>query len=176
MVNTMLVIARTDSGEEQFHMAAVDLGELVTEACQLFSPLAEDGGLVLDKVLGEKMTVWADRGMMQRCLANLLDNAIKYTPSGGRVTVSVNPGKGQTAEIKVEDTGIGITPEDLDRVFDRFFRADPSRSCGGTGLGLSLVRALARGHGGDVLVTSVPGQGSAFTLVLPLFQNGRGEI
>ena len=95
----------------------------------VFSP-AEDGGLVLDKVLGEKMTVWADRGMMQRCLANLLDNAIKYTPSGGRVTVSVNPGKGQQVEVTVEDTGIGIAPEDLDRVFDRFFRADPSGAAG----------------------------------------------
>lgn len=172
MVNTMLVISRTDSGEGQFHMEEVDLGELVTEACQLFSPLAEDGGLVLGRVLGGKMTVWGDRGVMQRCLANLLDNAIKYTPSGGRVTVSVEPGKGQQVEITVEDTGIGIAPEDLDRVFERFFRADPSRSRRGTGLGLSLVRALVRGHGGDVTVTSVPGQGSAFTLALPLSQDG----
>ena len=168
MVNTMLVISRTDSGEGEFCMEPVDLSQLVAEACQLFSPLAEDGGIVLNCTIREKITVRADRGMLQRCITNLLDNAIKYTPSGGTVTVTVRPGKRQQVDICVKDTGPGIPPENLERVFERFFRADPSRSLSGTGLGLSLARALARGHGGDITVESVPGQGSEFTLALPL--------
>ncbi len=171
MVNTMLVISRTDSGEGEFCMERVELSELVAEACQLFYPLAEDGGIVLNSTIQATFVVWADRGMLQRCIANLLDNAIKYTPSGGTVTVGVRPGKGRQVDICVEDTGPGIDPENLERVFERFFRADPSRSCRGTGLGLSLARALARGHGGDVTVTSVPGQGSVFTITLPLFED-----
>ena len=174
MVNTMLVISRTDSGEGQFQMEAVDLGELVAEACQLFAPLAEDAGIVMvANTPGEKLIVWADRGMMQRCLANLLDNAIKYTPSGGKVKVSVKPGKGRQVEISVADTGMGIESKDLDRVFERFFRADPSRSRRGAGLGLSLVRALVRGHGGDIFVASEPGRGSVFTLSLPLLEKSQ---
>ena len=170
MINTMLVISRADSGQGEFCMESVELSDLVEEACQLFYPLAEDGGVVLENRAQGPFEVCADRGMMQRCLANLIDNAIKYTKTGGIVTVGLSVGTQEMVQLIVEDTGIGIDPENLERVFERFFRADTSRSCRGTGLGLSLARSLVRGHGGDVTVNSVPGQGSVFTIYLPLLK------
>jgi signal transduction histidine kinase len=100
-------------------------------------------------------------------LSNLLDNAIKYTPSRGTVSVSVSENDERNIVITVKDTGIGISPNDLPRIFDRFYRCDQSRSTLGIGLGLSLARAIARAHGGDITVTSTPNQGSTFTATLP---------
>ena len=105
--------------------------------------------------------------MIQRILSNLLDNAIKYTPSGGTVKVSLSEKDGREALVTVQDTGMGIPPDDLPHIFERFYRCDHSRSQPGTGLGLSLARALARAHQGDITVTSTLGQGSTFTLTLP---------
>jgi signal transduction histidine kinase len=101
-------------------------------------------------------------------LINLVDNALKFTPEGGRVTVRVTT-HGETAAIDVEDTGIGLTREDAARVFERFFRADPSRTSRieGAGLGLSLVQWVAAQHHGTVSVTSQPGAGTTFTVILP---------
>jgi len=168
MINTMLVISRADSGQGDFCMESVALSDLVEEACQLFYPLAEDSGVVLENRAQGQFKVCADRGMIQRCLANLIENAIKYTETGGTVTVRLDSGTPKMVEIIVEDTGMGIAPENMERVFERFFRADASRSCQGTGLGLSLARSLARVHGGDIGVVSEPGQGSVFTIRLPL--------
>ena len=103
---------------------------------------------------------------IQRAVSNLLDNALKYTPQGGTVTASVE-GEPDQVVLSVNDTGPGISDHDLPHVFDRFFRGDRSRSLPGTGLGLNLTLAIARAHGGDVKVTSVPGQGSTFTMTLP---------
>ena len=106
--------------------------------------------------------------MIQRMLSNLLDNAIKYTPSGGTVTVSL-PEKDAQVLVSVKDTGCGISPSDLPRIFERFYRCDQSRSQAGIGLGLSLARAIARAHGGEITATSIPNQGSTFTATLPKF-------
>jgi signal transduction histidine kinase len=100
-------------------------------------------------------------------LSNLLDNAIKYTPSGGTVSVSVSENDERYVVITVKDTGIGISPDDLPRIFDRFYRCDQSRSQSGIGLGLSLARAIVRAHGGDITVASILNQGSTFTVTLP---------
>jgi len=108
-----------------------------------------------------------DSRMIQRMLANLLDNAIKYTPSGGRVDVSVSNQDPEQILISVADTGVGIVSNDLPLVFERFYRGDQSRSESGIGLGLSLARAIARAHSGDITVTSLPNQGSTFTITLP---------
>ncbi|SMC79856.1 heavy metal sensor kinase [Desulfocicer vacuolatum DSM 3385] len=170
MINTMLVISRTDSGQGEFSMESLDLSQLVEEACQLFYPLAEDGNVVLKNMVQGPFRVQVDRGMMQRCLSNIMDNAIKYTNAGGSVAVTAAPGVDGMVALSVEDSGVGIETENMDRVFERFFRADASRSCRGTGLGLSLARSLARGHGGDVTVKSVPGRGSVFTIYLPLHE------
>ena len=99
-------------------------------------------------------------------VANLLDNALKYTPSGGTVTASVTPNEGQII-ISVSDTGIGISNDDLSHIFNRFYRCDQSRSQAGIGLGLSLAQAIAKVHGGNISVTSNLGQGTKFTVTLP---------
>jgi signal transduction histidine kinase len=104
--------------------------------------------------------------MIQRMFSNLVDNAIKYTPSGGTVNIALSETPSQVV-ITVKDTGIGISQQDLPRIFERFYRCDQSRSQTGIGLGLSLARSIARSHGGDIIVQSVPGQGSAFTVALP---------
>ena len=104
--------------------------------------------------------------MIQRMLSNLLDNAIKYTPCGGSVNVSVSENDNQVT-LSVKDTGWGISPTDLPRIFERFYRCDQSRSQAGIGLGLSLARAIARAHGGDITATSTLNHGSTFTVTLP---------
>ena len=105
--------------------------------------------------------------MIQRMFANLLDNAIKYTPAGGTVSVSVSENEKKDLVATVKDTGIGIAESDLPRIFDRFYRCDQSRSKPGIGLGLSLARAIARAHHGEITVTSRPNEGSTFTITLP---------
>jgi len=100
-------------------------------------------------------------------LANLLDNAIKYTPPNGSIHVDVSSVNNQSVQISVNDTGMGISEKDLSHIFERFYRCDPSRSQTGTGLGLSFARAVVRAHNGDISVTSTPDKGSTFTVILP---------
>ncbi len=108
-----------------------------------------------------------DRPRLEQVAANLIDNAVKFTPAGGRVEVRVSRGDG-VARLEVRDTGPGIPPHELPRIWDRLFRGDRSRNERGLGLGLSLVRAIVQAHGGTVGVESVPGQGSTFTASFPL--------
>ncbi len=172
MINTMLDIAETEAGVAELRSEDVDLAALVRDACELFAPLAEDKGIVVVAETEPDVAVAGDRQRLQRMVANLLDNAIKYTPSGGTVTVSVH-GNAETAMLAVSDTGIGIADQDLPRVFERFYRGDRSRTQTGTGLGLSLARAIASAHGGAITVASTPGAGSTFTVTLPLFSGPR---
>jgi len=166
MINTMLLISKTESGVDIIAVEEVDLAILVHEACELFSPTAEDKGLTLSCDVAEGGRLKGDTRMIQRLLSNLLDNAIKYTPSGGSVIVSLEE-QGENLVIVVKDTGIGISPSDLPRIFERFYRCDQSRSFEGIGLGLSLARAIARAHGGDIIAVSQPNEGSTFRVVLP---------
>ena len=106
--------------------------------------------------------------MFQRMVANLIDNAIRYTPSTGTIDVSVHSSNQQTVSISIKDTGMGISAKDLPHIFERFYRCDPSRAETGTGLGLSLALAIARAHGGDIDVSSQVGKGSTFTITLPM--------
>ena len=115
----------------------------------------------------DECLVAGDTRMIQRLLSNLLDNAIKYTSAGGRVDVSLSRIEGRGVSLEVRDTGIGISAEDLPRIFDRFYRGDQSRSEAGTGLGLSRARAIARAHGGDITVQSRLHDGSLFVVTLP---------
>ncbi|HOG16049.1 MAG TPA: ATP-binding protein [Syntrophales bacterium] len=167
MINTMLMISKTESGVDRPAMERIDLANLVQEACALFGTTAEDKGIRLDCPVPERCAVRGDLRMCQRMIANLLDNAIKYTGPGGTVSVGLSECGGNTAAITVKDTGIGIAAGNLPRIFERFYRCDRSRSEAGTGLGLSLARAIARAHGGDITVASRPGEGSAFTVTLP---------
>ena len=167
MINTMLMITKAESGLHRLDEQPVDMVRLVRDACELLEPVAEDRGLSLACETPETLPLSGDPSMIQRILSNLLDNAIKYTPSGGSATVSLSEKDGTEAIVTVHDTGLGIPADDLPHIFERFYRCDHSRSQPGTGLGLSLARALARAHQGDITVTSTLGQGSTFTLTLP---------
>ena len=166
MINTMLMISKTESGLDKISREEIDLGGLVREACELFEPMAEDKGVALNCNAPDTSLLVGDTRMLQRMLSNLLDNAIKYTHSRGSVTVSFSESDAQVF-LSVKDTGIGISANDLPRIFERFYRCDQSRSQAGIGLGLSLARAIARAHGGDITVTSMVNQGSTFTVTLP---------
>jgi heavy metal sensor kinase len=166
MINTMLEISEFEAGVATLSITKVDISRLVEEACDLFQPLAEDKGLLMKTKVSARYLLRGDKSKLQRAVTNLLDNAIKYTPAKGTVTVSVKEGE-KGAIISVSDTGRGIAADDIPRIFDRFYRGDKSRSEPGAGLGLSLVLAIVQAHGGDIQVKSSPSAGSTFTIVLP---------
>jgi heavy metal sensor kinase len=166
LINTTLDIAEAESGAAKLKLTDIDLVEMVADAVELFQPLAEDKQITLATDLPECCPLQGDRHRLQRVIANLLDNALKYTPGGGRVHIKLRD-EGERLELAVEDTGIGIPADETARIFERFYRCDRSRSERGNGLGLSLALAFMRAHGGDIRVNSTPGQGSAFTAVFP---------
>jgi heavy metal sensor kinase len=167
MINTMLFISRTEAGVNPLDCQQLDVAKLVRDACDIFQSPAEDKHLTLACSGSENIIINGDIRLIQRLVANLLDNAVKYTPAGGRIDVRVSASEDQAARITVKDNGIGIRAQDLERIFQRFYRGDPSRSQAGTGLGLSFARAAARAHGGDINVTSEVNKGSTFVVVLP---------
>ena len=167
MINTMLLISKTEAGVEKLSREEVDIAALIRKACELFQPIAEDKDVGLAYRPPEETFLLGDTRMLQRMLSNILDNAVKYTPPGGKIEVSLTESKSRDAIVSVSDTGVGISDADLLHIFERFYRCDRSRSQPGTGLGLSLARALARAHGGDITVTSTVNQGSIFTITLP---------
>jgi heavy metal sensor kinase len=154
MINTMLIISKTEA-------------DVAREACTLFQPLAEDKAITLTRDIPDQSLITGDVRMMQRMVANLLDNAIKYTPSHGNIDVSIHRGKGSFVVVSIKDSGIGISEKDLPNIFERFYRCDPSRTETGVGLGLSLARAIALAHGGRIDVLSSIGKGSTFRVTLP---------
>jgi len=166
MIGTMLEIAKTDSGVAELTVTPLDIREIVEEAVDLFAPAAEDRRIEIH-LSKPRQAVMAlgDRPRLQRVVANLLDNAIKYTPSGGTVTLSVDT-DAAGVKLKITDTGVGLDEKDLPRIFDRFYRGDKSRSTVGSGLGLSLALTIIQAHGGDITVKSTEA-GSAFTVFLP---------
>ncbi len=168
MLNTMLEIAQSDAGGLSLDTQEINLTELLSRTHELYRPAAEDCGLQLQYASPEgSILIRCDRTRLLRVLVNLLDNAMKYTPSGGVITLSLAR-KDDLVLISVADTGPGISEADQLRIFDRFYRADESRSKPGIGLGLSLCQAIAQALGGGITVTSKPGEGSTFTLRLPL--------
>jgi heavy metal sensor kinase len=166
MINTMLEISEFEAGVATLNISNVDISTIVEEARDLFQPLAEDKGLVIKAKAPPQCLLSGDKRKLQRTLTNLLDNAIKFTPAGGTIAVSVDEGEKEVI-ISVHDTGRGIAADDIPHIFDRFYRADKSRSEPGAGLGLSLVMTIVKAHGGNIQVNSPPGAGSTFTVVLP---------
>jgi heavy metal sensor kinase len=166
MINTMLVISKTEAGVNKLDTQEIDIGAVVRDACELFRSTAEDKDLRLVYDVPGNFSISGDTRLIQRMIANLLDNAIKYTPAGGSIEMTVST-VDDAAAIKVKDTGIGISEKDMPRIFERFYRCDPSRSEAGIGLGLSFARAIARAHGGDIKVASTPDQGSTFSVTFP---------
>ncbi len=165
-VNTLLMISRTEAGVAAGSHEPLDLAQLVADVCELFAPLAEDRGISLTRRTPGTCTVSGDSRLLQRAVANLVDNAIRYTPPGGAVFVAVASTGPGAVELGVEDTGPGVADKDRPQIFDRFYRASASRSETGAGLGLSLVRAAAEAHGGTAEVFSRPGEGATFWISL----------
>lgn len=170
MINTMLEISETKAGVSTLSLSQVDISSLIEEGCDLFQPLAENKGLLVEVNTPTQCLLSGDKSRLQRAVSNLLDNAIKYTRPGGKITVSAEE-VDKKVIISVQDTGVGISPEEIPRIFDRFFRADKSRSVPGAGLGLSLVQAIVQRHRGEIKVSSSPGSGSTFTVALPQTKN-----
>lgn len=171
VIDSLMTLARVDSGVDAPRTEAVDVLALVRQACTRSEPLARAKPVHLEMSIDGAEMVQADSAMLARLFLSLLDNAIKYTPAGGRVSVSARR-EPMFVVVTVRDTGIGIAPDDLSLVFDRFYRADKARSreAGGAGLGLSIARWIAEAHGGSIRVESVVGQGSVFEVRLrPLF-------
>jgi len=166
MINTMLYISQTEATAGKLATEEVDITGVVRDACELFQPVAEDKGVSLVVEIGADLRVRGVLQGLQRMLANLIDNALNYTPSSGTVTVSVR-GDEKLGIIAVKDTGVGISPDELPHIFRRFYRCDRSRSRPGTGLGLTLVEAIVQAHRGQIAVTSTPNVGTTFTVTLP---------
>ncbi|HKU66811.1 MAG TPA: HAMP domain-containing sensor histidine kinase [Candidatus Baltobacteraceae bacterium] len=166
LTEDLLLLARSEQPLED-DVFLVDLSGLVSEAAQLYRADFERSGITLERRMPAGIMVYGNPDQLRRVFANLLVNAVKYTPRGGRVEIEGSQQRGG-ATVHVRDTGIGIPEEHMDKLFDRFWRAESARTRStGTGLGLPIARALARRHGGDVTATSAPGKGSDFVVTLP---------
>jgi signal transduction histidine kinase len=165
LLATLLDISEAETGTMKLTIEAVPVSALTAETIELYEDAAEDRGVQLTSDVAPDLVVRADRQRLRQVLANLVDNALKYTISGGRVTISARQA-GEQVQIAVADTGSGIAQTDLPRIWDRLYRADSSRGEPGLGLGLSLVKAIVTAHGGQVEVTSRLGEGSTFTVTL----------
>ncbi len=172
LVADLLFLSRAEAGAVE--LRPVSLDAVALDTVERFRQLAPEHEIVLDA--REALTVLGDDDRLHQLLTNLLENAVRFTPAGGRVTVTARP-EGNRATLVVEDTGVGISPEHLQRIFDRFYRVDPARNraTGGTGLGLAIVRRIAESHGGGVCVESEPGRGARFTVTLPLAPEVRAD-
>ncbi|RKX62291.1 MAG: two-component sensor histidine kinase [Thermodesulfobacteriota bacterium] len=166
MINTMLLISEAEAGTTKLQKRPVDISRVVQEACELFLPIAEDKDISLEHEIPAGYQISGDIQRIQRMVANLLDNALKYTQSGGTVTVSLSGDEKQVV-VSFRDNGVGISKDDLLHIFDRFYRCDQSRSQVGSGLGLSLALAIARSHGGNITAMSSPKNGTIFSITLP---------
>ena len=169
LVEDLLELSRIESGSVPSRPEPVDVAEIARRLLRDLEPRLRAGELAVEVRAQGDPRAWADREAVEQVLGNLLDNAVKYSPAGGRVEVAVRPGVGQRLHLSVSDTGIGIPRKDLPRIFERFYRVDPgrSRALGGTGLGLAIVKHLVQGMGGQLGVESQTGQGSRFWIELP---------
>ena len=163
MINTMLDITEAEAGVNGVQAEEFELTALIRDACELFRPIADDKKINLKISLPESLILRSDRKKMQRIVTNLLENAIKFTPRNGTVAVSAAAQDGEV-RIDFDDTGVGISENDLPHIFERFYRCDRSRSQSGVGLGLSLVKAYTESINGTIRVESTLNQGSRFAL------------
>ncbi len=174
LVGDLLELSRIERREAGFELARVDVAGLADVLVRDSRPRFEEKRLAVAQRVTGSPVAWADAQAVEQILTNLLDNAAKYTPAGGRIEVVVE-GEPELVRVRVADTGIGIPREDLGRIFERFYRVDKARSraLGGTGLGLSIVKHLVQRLGGEISVESEPGQGSSFAFTLPRFDPDR---
>ena len=169
LLDNLMLLARADSGAEQLRISPANMEDVLKDALMQITPIAREKGVTLQANLPDQpVSIAGDRQLLQRLFLILLDNAVKYTPPPGQVSVALAAANGM-ATVSVRDTGIGIAVEDLPHIFVRFYRADKARSrqLGGSGLGLSIGRWIAEAHGGSVQVESEYGGGSTFQVILP---------
>ncbi len=169
MVNHLIELSRIEMGRAELKIEPVNLNGLIREAITRLIPLAERSrvSIASEPALGLP-EVPGDRQMIAEVVTNILQNALKFTPSGGKIKVYTRQ-EGDNAVVSIADTGIGIGPDDLPHIFERFYKADKSRNTGGTGLGLSIARHIVQVHGGRIWVDSRLGEGTTFTFTLPLY-------
>jgi signal transduction histidine kinase len=171
IVDNLVTLSRMESLWGKRSHAPVDLRELAVDTIDQMNLMAVEKQITLNRPAGGPVIVAGDRERLKQVLVNLLDNAVKYTPPGGQVTVETGIENG-TGFIQVEDTGIGIDPDHHERIFDRFYRVSPDRGDGGAGLGLAIVKSICHAHGGSASLRSAPEIGSCFRVVLPLLSGG----
>jgi signal transduction histidine kinase len=171
IIGKLLLLARSDAAEGPVNFQEINVKDLLKELSSDLASLAQEKGLVFTFGQLDDLTVKGDRVKLRQLFLNLLDNAIRYTPSGGAVSGSLVRKNGN-AFVTICDTGVGIPAEHLPFVFDRFYRVDKARSQddGGSGLGLAIANTIAKLHGGEIQVESQVGKGSAFYVTLPLSQ------
>jgi signal transduction histidine kinase len=165
-LGTLMDISEAEKGIMNLQLEKTDISDLVREVVELYQYVAEDKEVTLAAALPHALPAWVDSNRIRQAVANLVDNAVKFTPSGGRIEVDA-AAVGNGVEIRVLDSGIGIPAHDIPRIFDRLFRGEKSRSHRGLGLGLSMVQAVVRAHNGYIDVRSNPGAGSIFRMFLP---------
>ena len=167
MLSTLMDISEAETGVMNLDRKMIDLSSIIDDMVELYSYGAEEKNIAITREPGESITISADLNRIRQVVANLLDNAVKYTDEEGTISVMVRR-QGEEAVVTIQDTGSGIPKKDIPHIWDRLFRADQSRSQPGLGLGLGLVRAVVEAHGGHVEVQSEPGKGSIFSIHLPI--------
>lgn len=169
LINDLLDIARIEAGKAVQHQVPTDLRQVIEEVTALIEPRARQAGVTLKKLYQNLSPVHADPKGMEEIFNNLITNAINYSPDGGEVAISVC-GMGEYLEIKVQDMGVGISAEELPKIFDRFYRVKhrKTRTVLGTGLGLAIVKGIVEAHQGTIQVESVPDEGTTFKILLPV--------
>ena len=179
ITSDLLLLAKSDAGTLPIEYGDVNLSALVEDAAMLVQPLAEEKQLIFEVLPGIKdLHIEGDVFRLKQLVLNLIENAIHYTPEGGRIVVRATRANAFYAALQVSDTGIGIAEEDREKIFERFYRTDKARNRreGGTGLGLSIVKWVAESHGGKIELDSSPQRGSTFTVYLPMRPGERRQV
>jgi signal transduction histidine kinase len=169
LIDSLLTISRADAGRMQLRPTVFSPMDLAREAAGLFEVLAEEKHQRI-RVEGSAGSISGDRVFLRQALVNIIDNAVKYSPVGGAISVRVQDDRAGSIKLEVTDDGPGIAPEHAERIFDRFYRVDESRSrdAGGAGLGLAIAQWAVRVHGGEIRLAEAPGKGCTFQIYLPV--------
>ncbi|MCU0787128.1 MAG: HAMP domain-containing histidine kinase, partial [Verrucomicrobia bacterium] len=174
MIRTLMDIAEVEAGMMRLNLEECSIASLLTNVVDLYEIVAEEKGIRVSTDLDGSCTARVDEARLRQVFANLLDNAIKYSPEKSEVKILARSDAGGV-RVSFEDRGFGIPPEEQPRIWDRLYRGDKSRSQRGLGLGLSLVKAIVQAHGGSVSVQSEPGKGSRFVVWVPASQTAAQE-
>lgn len=185
LVNRLLIIARSDSGKLKLNRGIINLSEMCEMVAEQQTPIAKERNIEFSFDINQGIYVYGDDAMLIRILLNLIDNSIKYSKDNGHINMMLqremyNIGKhsqknNEFAKISIEDDGIGISEENIDKIWERFYRVDHSRSQEGSGLGLSMVKVLVGAHDGDIKVSSIPDKGSRFDVYIPMMDINKKE-